>query len=915
MKCISVLFLSAATLLGQGADLTTGQAARLVIGQSTFTSQDSNSSDVVVGGVSGLAFAADTLFVADSNRVGAAPSNHRVLLFKGASAQFPSPTAELPYDRKCPVCVGKASVVVGQPDFTTATLNLAATRSSLRLPTAVASDGVRMVIADTDHNRVLIWNTIPNVNNQPADVVIGQPDFTSVSPSANSPTAKSLRGPQGVWIQNGKLYIADTQDNRVLIYNRIPTSNGAAADVVLGAPSFTSFVEPDLTQQKSDATATNMLNPVAVTSDGVRLFVTDLGFNRILVWNSIPSANAAPADLAIGQPNLTSSIANNAYTTDPNDTTQKQTPVLCTVSNGTDTNSNPTYPTSCNATLNFPRFALSTGSRLFVSDGGNDRVLVFNTIPNQSGASADLVIGQIGGSVNQASDAADSLRTPMSLAWDGVNLYVSDAYNRRVTVYSLGATNIPYQGVRNAASINIVASGTITISGTIQAKDVVTLTISGTTYSYTVLSTDTLASVLQALVNAINNSNSGAGDPNVLATADLPAYNIVLTAKTPGTAGNDVTYSATVSSTATIGAAANGTNLTGGADAASIAPGTIVSINGTNLTSQSASADLSQPRLPTKLAGTTVYFNGIAAPLFFVSPTQINAQIPWEVNDTTSINAYVRSEQGGGVVTTTPVAVTIVPANPGIFTTDAVARTAMAFHGSSNAIGIISVDGTVTAGDVATVTVEDRSYSYTAVTGDTLDTVRDNLVALINQDPKVTASAAGVFDRILITARVEGPEGNNIAIGGSAAASATVIITAITSNGTLCCANVQGAPITADNPAQPGELIIVYATGLGLPALNDSITPLLQTGLQWPIGGPVTQPPSDTDNNQSVSSLAGGKTADVISATLLPGTVGTFEVLLHLNGDIPSDPAMPFTIAQGSFVSNVATLPVVNPAQ
>ena len=112
--------------------------------------------------------------------------------------------------------------------------------------------------------------------------------------------------------------------------------------------------------------------------------------------------------------------------------------MLCPVSNGTDTNSNPTYPTSCNATLNFPRFALAAGSRLFIADGGNDRVLVFNTIPTQNGASADLVIGQIGGSVNQASDAADSLRTPMSLAWDGTNLYVSDAYNRRITVYSMG---------------------------------------------------------------------------------------------------------------------------------------------------------------------------------------------------------------------------------------------------------------------------------------------------------------------------------------------------------------------------------------------------------------------------------------------------------------------------------------------
>src|SRR3954468_24170027 len=276
-RIISVLFLSAAALFGQGGDLTTGQAARLVIGQRTFTAQDPDSSDVVLGAASGLAFAADTLFVADSNRIGANPSNHRVLLYKNASLMFPSPQSELAYDRKCPVCVGKATVVLGQPDFTTTTVNLPATRNALRLPTAVASDGVRLVVSDTDHNRVLIWNSIPSVNNQPADVVVGQPDFTSLSPSANSPTAKTMRGPQGVWIQNGKLYVADTQDNRVMIYNRIPTANGAAADVVLGVNDFTTFVQPNLVEQSADATASNLLNPVAVSSDGVRLLVTDLG--------------------------------------------------------------------------------------------------------------------------------------------------------------------------------------------------------------------------------------------------------------------------------------------------------------------------------------------------------------------------------------------------------------------------------------------------------------------------------------------------------------------------------------------------------------------------------------------------------------------------------------------------------------
>src|ERR1035438_5190392 len=92
-------------------------------------------------------------------------------------------------------------------------------------------------------------------------------------------------------MQNGRLYVADTQNNRVLIYNQIPTTNGAAADVVLGEPNFTSAIQPNLAAQTTSATASNLLNPVAVSSDGTHLFVTDLGYNRILIWNSIPTTN------------------------------------------------------------------------------------------------------------------------------------------------------------------------------------------------------------------------------------------------------------------------------------------------------------------------------------------------------------------------------------------------------------------------------------------------------------------------------------------------------------------------------------------------------------------------------------------------------------------------------------------------
>jgi uncharacterized protein (TIGR03437 family) len=262
----------------------------------------------------------------------------------------------------------------------------------------------------------------------------------------------------------------------------------------------------------------------------------------------------------------------------------------------------------------------------------------------------------------------------------------------------------------------------------------------------------------------------------------------------------------------------------------------------------------------------------------------------------------------GLVQVTTPVAVTIVPANPGIYEQPGTNPVlGVAFHSSSNATGIVSVDGTATAGDTATVTVEDRSYTYTVQTGDTLDTIRDGLIALINQDPKVTASASGVFDRIILTAKVQGPDANGIPYGASADAGATVVMTAI---GTaLCCANVAGSPITPDNPAVAGELITVYATGLGLPVLNGDNQSLIVTGAAYPQDGPITAPAS------AVNSIAGGKTADVIQATLLPGTVGNYAVLLHLNPDASTDPFTQLTIAQDVYVSNVINLPVVNPNQ
>jgi len=884
------------------ADFANGQAARLVIGQSTFTAQDPTSSDVVLGGVSGLAQFSGLLLVVDSNRVGASPENNRVLIFNNLQEQLPAPTAQLPQGARCPVCTGKADVVLGQTDFTKSDIGLSQT--ALRQPTAVATDGKVVVVADTDNNRVLIWNNIPTTNGAPANLVLGQPDFKGNAPNAGTgdprvPSAKTLRGPQGVWIQYGKLYVADTQNHRVLVWNSIPTSNFQPADLVLGQPNFATAIEPDLTKVAVDAKPTTLLNPVSVTSDGQRLYVTDLGHNRVLIWNSLPTQNQQPADIAIGQPDLNSALAGT-----------ESAKKLCP-SNGKDDQGNDTYPDRCTATLDFPRFALSDGQRLFIADGGNDRVLVFNSVPTDSGASADVVLGQPNGGLNLTSDSAnelgrsspDSIRTPMSLAWDGTNLYVSDPFNRRVLVFTVGSPALPYTAVRNAASLDVYAVGSVTLAGTIKENDEITLTIKDKDYKYKIVKDDTFRNIIDTLVSAIN---AGDGDPSVLATPSYALNAVLLTARVSGAAGNEISYSTTTSTAAQITATTGGATLSGGQDAAKIAPGTLVTVLGDDLSDQTDSVPLETDPWPTTLAGVQVYFDGIRAPPQYVSPSQINAQMPFEVNDSNGVNAYVRTVRRDGRVTiTTAVGVPIIRSNPGIFAlggTDP--RVGVVMHASSQASGTVSVDGTATAGDIASVTIEDRQYSYTVQEGDDLAKIRDGLIQLLNQDPKVYAFPAGMHTRIRLRARVEGPEGNGIPYSGSAPEGAQVIITAMGS--ALCCANVAYSLVTDENPALPGETIIVYATGLGI-VQPDEAKFKLDTGQTYK--GPAINEPLDF-----VSSLAGGKTANVLLAAIKPGMVGTYEVHLELNTDLPTNPATQVTIAQDVYVSNIVTFPVVNPS-
>ncbi|KKS44617.1 MAG: NHL repeat containing protein [candidate division CPR1 bacterium GW2011_GWA2_42_17] len=214
-----------------------------------------------------------------------------------------------------------ASVAIGQQDLVTTSANQGGSVGANTLNFAstqgrggsmyVGADG-KIFLADTSNNRVLIYNSIPTADNASADVVVGQPNMTSNTANNGGIGANTLKIPTGVYSDGTKLYVSDTGNHRVLIYNSIPTADNASADVVVGQPNMTSSTANGIG-------ADDLASPYAVYFNDAKLYITDLQDYRISVYNSVPTSNGASADEALCQPNPDSALG---YTGAGEDNTQ-----------------------------------------------------------------------------------------------------------------------------------------------------------------------------------------------------------------------------------------------------------------------------------------------------------------------------------------------------------------------------------------------------------------------------------------------------------------------------------------------------------------------------------------------------------------------------------------------------------------
>lgn len=260
--------------------ITNGEAAIRVLGQTNFTSGDAATTQSNLSTPDGIELdnRNNRLFVADQ-------VNNRVMIFDIAT-----------------VTNGENAVnVLCQATFTTS--DAGTTQSTCSSTAGVAYDegNNRLFVSDLLNNRILIFNSANSLTNgQAASNVLGQADFTSAGAAT---TAAGLSSPNGVAYHNNKLYVADTANHRVIVYDVAAITNGENAINVLGQSSFTTAV--------SATSQSGMNEPIDVAVDPKRsiLYVADSVNNRVLTFDISTIINGENAINVLGQTGFTTADA------------------------------------------------------------------------------------------------------------------------------------------------------------------------------------------------------------------------------------------------------------------------------------------------------------------------------------------------------------------------------------------------------------------------------------------------------------------------------------------------------------------------------------------------------------------------------------------------------------------------------
>ena len=162
---------------------------------------------------------------------------------------------------------------------------------SLNHPNGIASDGTRFLLCDRFNNRVLVWNSLPENWDDEPDLVLGQPDFSQNDPGRGM---GKMNWPGNVSVsQNGMVAVADTENDRILIWNEFPTVSGEEADLMIDFEAI------------SDMGANIRYSwPWGVWTDGTKLAAISTAGGYLLFWDTVPTIDNTGPDYTIDLPEL-----------------------------------------------------------------------------------------------------------------------------------------------------------------------------------------------------------------------------------------------------------------------------------------------------------------------------------------------------------------------------------------------------------------------------------------------------------------------------------------------------------------------------------------------------------------------------------------------------------------------------------
>src|ERR1700733_4839553 len=323
--------------------------------------------------------------------------------------------------------------------------------------------------------------------------------------------------------------------------------------------------------------------------------------------------------------------------------------------------------------------AIDAAGNLYIADSANERIRKIDlngTITTIAGN------GHAGFSGDGGLAIDASLQTPVGVAVDQAgNVYIADGDNNRIRKVSPSGIISTFAG---SGGEGFSGDGGLAVDAMINIPYDVAVDPAGNVYiadagNNRVRKVST-SNIITTVAGIDTNGFGGDGGPAAQATLNFP-WGLALDAGGNvyvGDMANERVRKIALGSTLVtlapvLNASAPVVNGASFSPTAPVAPGSIVSIFGTGFASLAASSST----WPTAIGETSVTFNGVAAPLYYVSFGQIDAQVPFALG-----LGNVNVEVTVGSQVSAPQTIHVEAFSPGIFTVDP-AGTGAILHASN----------------------------------------------------------------------------------------------------------------------------------------------------------------------------------------------------------------------------------------